>query len=60
MSETGVKERNVLGGELRVFFVGSELEPSPGWTVFSLLPAESKESPSGETRKDDSTSAQAT
>ena len=30
-------------GELRVFYVGAELEPAPGWTVISLLPAETKE-----------------
>jgi len=33
---------------LRVFYVGGELEPASGWMVFSLLPAESEESPSGE------------
>ena len=27
-------------GELRVFYVGGELEPAPGWTVISLLPPE--------------------
>jgi len=27
-------------GELRVFYVGGELEPAPGWTVVSLLPPE--------------------
>jgi NhaP-type Na+/H+ or K+/H+ antiporter len=47
-------------GELRVFYVGGELEPAPRWTVFSLLPAESKESPSDEAREVDPASAQAT
>jgi len=27
-------------GELRVFYVGGELEPAPGWIVVSLLPPE--------------------
>jgi len=47
-------------GELRVFHAGRELEPASGWTVFSLLPAESKESPSAEARVIDPDSAQAT
>ena len=33
-------------GELRVFYVGGELEPAPGWTVISLLPPEDEKSAS--------------
>ena len=47
-------------GELRVFFVGAELEPAPGWTVISLLPAETKDQTQNGLNTDEKGPVQAT
>lgn len=46
-------------GELRVFSVGSELEPEAGWTVISLLPPDDSE-PQGDAKKAEMSPVQAT
>jgi NhaP-type Na+/H+ or K+/H+ antiporter len=45
-------------GELRVFYVGGELEPGPGWTVISLLPPENEKQASGLHEGSNATAAQ--
>ena len=46
-------------GELRVFSVGSELEPEAGWTVISLLPPDAGEA-QGYGKKAEASPVQAT